>query len=153
MLELPHTLVGAAIATQVETPWVALPLALASHFALDLVPHWNPHLYSEMEKYGKSTQKSRRLVAADATLSLISGGLIAARALPDIRQFILILAACFMAVAPDVVEAPFFFLGARWKWLERLIDWQREHQGKAGVKVGLLTQAVVIAICLGIIFI
>jgi len=35
-----HVLAGAAIGAVVRRPALAVPLALASHFALDAVPHW-----------------------------------------------------------------------------------------------------------------
>jgi len=39
MLYTPHFLVGAAILKYIPNPVVGLPLALASHIALDLIPH------------------------------------------------------------------------------------------------------------------
>ena len=53
MLETPHVIVGAAIAYKVVNPALALPLALGSHFILDITPHWNPHLSTETKKFGK----------------------------------------------------------------------------------------------------
>lgn len=35
-----HALTGALIATVVDKPLIALPLALASHFAIDMLPHF-----------------------------------------------------------------------------------------------------------------
>ena len=49
MLLLPHTIVGATIAAKIGSPWLALPLAFLSHFAADLLPHWNPQITQEME--------------------------------------------------------------------------------------------------------
>ena len=49
MLETPHVAVGAAIAASIPNPLIAIPLAFASHFALELVPHWNPHLNTELK--------------------------------------------------------------------------------------------------------
>jgi hypothetical protein len=36
-----HVLTGALIATAVHNPFIALPLALISHFALDALPHFD----------------------------------------------------------------------------------------------------------------
>ncbi len=41
MLSTPHLLVGAAIVKVVPNPWISLPLAFLSHFALDTIPHWD----------------------------------------------------------------------------------------------------------------
>ena len=39
MLSTPHILVGGAIGKQIKRPYIALPIAFASHYALDAVPH------------------------------------------------------------------------------------------------------------------
>jgi hypothetical protein len=53
VLETPHVVVGAAIATKVANPALAIPLAFASHFVLEKIPHWNPHLNTELKKFGR----------------------------------------------------------------------------------------------------
>ena len=65
VLETPHVVVGAAIATKVLHPALAIPLAFGSHFILEKVPHWNPHLNSETEKFGRPTRQSTYIVIAD----------------------------------------------------------------------------------------
>lgn len=145
MLELPHTLVGAAIATRIPNPLISLPLALLSHFLLDFVPHWNPSLYTETQKHGRPSGYSTRFVFLDSSLSLILGFLVAARQWPDRGHFLLIILCCFLAVAPDVLEAPYFFLKYRPAWMENLIQWQRRHQGRARKVPGILIQLTTIA--------
>ena len=146
MLELPHTLVGAAIASRIPQPHIALPLAFISHFLFDLIPHWNPSLYQETKKYGRPTKKSTKIVIIDTSVSLLAGFLIASRFWPDWQRMVLIILACFAAVVPDVVEGFYFFLGIRSKFLINLIEFQHRHQGKAAKIPGLLIQAVVILI-------
>jgi len=41
MMGSPHLLAGAAIGATARRPWLAYPLAFASHFALDMVPHYD----------------------------------------------------------------------------------------------------------------
>lgn len=41
MLSTPHLLVGAAIVKAIPNPFISLPLAFLSHFALDTIPHWD----------------------------------------------------------------------------------------------------------------
>lgn len=41
MLSTPHLLVGAAIVKTIPNPYISLPLAFLSHFALDSIPHWD----------------------------------------------------------------------------------------------------------------
>ncbi len=140
MLETPHVIVGAAIATRVANPVLALPLAFASHFLLEKVPHWNPHLNTETEKYGKPTAKSTKIVILDATLSVTSMLFIASRVLPDTGHALVILAAGFAAALPDIVEGPYFFLGLRSKVIKRWILFQKSIQEDTTIVPGLLTQ-------------
>jgi hypothetical protein len=144
MLETPHVVVGAAIATQIPNPLIALPLALASHFVLDKLPHWNPHLYSETDKYGKPSLNSTILTFIDLGFSLTLGTLIASRALPDFGYFATIMAACLVSALPDIVEAPYFFMGVRNKYLKRWINIQRSMQFDNGIVWGIITQILVL---------
>lgn len=148
MIELPHTVVGAAIAVKVGNPALAIPLALASHFVLEVVPHWNPHLYTETKKYGRVTPASTLFVAVDVLASLAAGFFIASQLLPDTRHFWTVIAASFAAVLPDVVEAPWFFLNFKHPLLERWILIQRSIQFNAKPVPGILTQLLILAAAL-----
>lgn len=43
MMGSAHLLAGAAIGASVRRPWLAYPLAFASHIGLDMVPHYDSH--------------------------------------------------------------------------------------------------------------
>jgi hypothetical protein len=144
VLETPHVVVGAAIATKIANPLIAIPLALGSHFVLEKVPHWNPHLTTEKKKYGKVTKKSTQTVILDASTALILGGLIASRALPNTQHAITILLSCFAAVLPDVVEAPYFFLNSKNKFIQRWIVLQKKLQSDTSIVPGLATQFITV---------
>ena len=148
MIETPHVIVGAAIATKVVNPALALPLALVSHFVLDKVPHWNPHLYTETKKYGKPTSKSTLVVAADVTASLVVALSVASLALPDNTRALTILAASFLSIIPDAIEGPYFFLNIRPKFIEKWINFQRAFQINTSFVPGVLTQIVTVAVSL-----
>ena len=152
MLETPHVIVGAAIAYKVVNPALALPLALGSHFVLEKVPHWNPHLNSETEKYGKPTKKSTQIVIIDVILSLSAGFFIASKVLPDTGHAITILAACFLAALPDIIEGPYFFLGIRSKIIKKWIAFQSSIQSDAPKFLGLTTQLITILVAFWWIF-
>jgi hypothetical protein len=44
MLITPHAVVGAAIGVRLKHPLKVIPVAMASHFLLDTVPHWQETL-------------------------------------------------------------------------------------------------------------
>lgn len=145
MLELPHAVVGAAVAAKVGNPALALPLAFASHFILDMVPHWNPHLNTEIREKGKLSVKTNLIISGDVLLSLVGGIIIASSALPDKELFTIIMFGALMGVLPDALEAPYFFLGWRYPFIEKLLKFQKSIQNDAPVFWGLLTQVVVLA--------
>ncbi len=144
MLETPHVFVGAVIASKIPNPLIAIPLAFASHFILETVPHWNPHLNTETEKFGKPTKKSTIITIVDSTVALVSGSLIAWQALPNTNQAILILACCLASVLPDLLEAPYFFLKIRTAWVKKWIKFQKSLQNDTSFYWGFLTQTATI---------
>lgn len=148
MLETPHVAVGAALATRIPNPYIAIPLALASHFMLEFVPHWNPHLNTETKKYGKPTKQTSIIVAIDVVLSLAIGGFLAYRVFPDTNHSLTILFASFASVLPDVVEGPYFFLGMRNSLIKRWIIFQKSIQNDVPMFPGILTQLVTIVAAL-----
>jgi len=152
MLELPHTTIGAMIATKIPNPLISIPLAFLSHIPFDLTPHWNPSLYTETKKYGKPTKKSTQLVIIDTLLSLGVGFFLASRVMPNINHAITIILTCFAAVILDVIEGFYFFLGMRTRFLENLINFQRGYQRRVSIIPGLLIQGLVIILALLVIF-
>lgn len=152
MLELPHAVVGAAIAAKVGNPALALPLALASHFVVDMLPHWNPHLNRELKEHGRVTTRTTTFVAIDVVSSLVAGFGIASTVLPNITHFWVVILGAFMAVLPDLVEAPYFFLRKEYVFVGRLIAFQKRIQNDAPPLIGLTTQAILVAVALWWVF-
>lgn len=152
MLELPHTIVGATIATKIGNPLLSLPFAFLSNFLIDLLPHWNPHLYSEMNHDGKVSKKSTIICLIDSSLALVVGLFLAFRFWPNFAKVGIVLLSCFLAVLADVLEAPYFFLGSKNKYILKLISFQRKLQWSISPMPGILTQVVLILACFLILF-
>ena len=147
MLETPHVTVGAAIASKIPNPLIAIPLAFASHFVLERVPHWNPHLNREIKKFGKVTTLSTVIVIADVATSLIIGFYFASQKSINNTHYLAILASSFASVLPDVIEGPYFYLKVRGKLIERWISFQKSLQEDAPIVPGLATQILTILAC------
>ena len=148
MLETPHVAVGAAIASKIPNPFIAIPLAFMSHFVMEKVPHWNPHLVTETKKYGRPTDRSVTIIILDVVLALGLGSFIAWRALPNIGHAITILLASFASVLPDLIEAPYFFLKWRNKFLQSWLTFQKSIQVDTTPFWGVTTQIITILACL-----
>jgi len=143
VLETPHVIIGAAIATKIPNPLISLPLAFGSHFLLDKMPHWNPHLNTEIKKTGKVSKRSTEIIAIDVMVALISGFFIATQG-TSLNHQVVILAAAFLSVAPDVVEGPYFFLGYKNKAIDKWMKFQKSIQFDVSPVPGLLTQVVTV---------
>lgn len=145
VLETPHTIVAASIAIKTGNPYLAIPLCFLSHFVLDEIPHWNPNITTKKRGVKIVDPKSFKIILSDSLVALISGLIIAALVLPDMNKAILVILCCFIAVLPDVVEAPYIFLNYKKKWLRSWLFFQKKHQFKANFIWGMTTQFITIA--------
>lgn len=142
MLSLPHAAIGAVIGISLPNPLLAIPLATLSHFAADLLPHWNPHLDTEHRQHGRLTLTTSGLVTIDFLLS--------AYLLFWLSQYSLTAAlAGIWAIIPDLVEAPHYFLNLKIKPIEALIRFQRGHQFHIGPVPGIALQGIVLVLAFG----
>ncbi len=146
MLETPHVAVGVAIAAKIGNPWAAIPLALASHFVLDKIPHWNPHLYTETQKLGHPSQKSTTIAIVDIASAFLLGSAFAFKALPDTKMAVVILACSLASVLPDVVKYPYYYFKSfRPKMLVTWVKFERSMQvDSKSIFWGIVTQVTVI---------
>lgn len=140
MLTSPHVIVGAAIASGIPNPIIALPLSFASHFVLDILPHWNPHLNTELKKYGHITVFSRNLIYAD-TVFAIASLLVLSFSNPNP---IIIMLGGFLGTLPDLVEAPYFFLGWKTKFVMWWLRFQKAIQCDVSPLPGIVSQILVV---------
>lgn len=145
MLETPHVVVAAAIATKVANPALAIPLALGSHFILEKIPHWNPHINTEMKRFGKISDLSKKIITIDVVLSLILGFYIAFLSLPDNLRVLTIILTCFIAVTPDLIEAPYYLIGTKIDFItKKWIPFKKSLQEDTNVYAGVFTQTIII---------
>ena len=145
MLQTPHVVIGTAIAIKVGNPYLAIPLALASHFVLDRVPHWNPHTYTEAMKYGIPKRETILLTIIDICTALGLGLWIASFFLPDYGRVTVILLAAFASVLPDIAKYPFFlFKKARKGLYKKYVEWERSMQTDVSFYPGVFTQLTII---------
>lgn len=147
MLQTPHVIVGTAIAIKVANPYLAIPLALASHFVLDRVPHWNPHTYTEAMKFGIPKKQTIMLTIIDIGVAFILGLFIASQSLPDYNRAFIVLLAAFASVLPDIAKYPFFlFKNFRKGLYKKYVDWERSMQTDVSLVPGVLTQLSIIIV-------
>lgn len=143
MLEIPHVLTGIGIATNVANPFISVPLAFVSHFALDQIPHWNPHFYTETLNNGKPNKKSTTIAVTDSLIALGIGLFFTFNALPQNFLALNIFLCSFASVLSDQVKFPYFYLGIKTGLLKKWVDFERSIQVDTGPFWGITTQVLV----------
>jgi hypothetical protein len=106
-----HALTGAIIGLTVGNPWLAIPLAFASHFVLDALPHYGP------AKSNIGSKRFRNYLTMDAALCIL---LVLLLGLSRSEGWIVAALCAFVATSPDVMWLP-DFLRARQGKSERTI--------------------------------
>ena len=135
MLETPHALVGMVIALIIPNPWVGLPLAFLSHFGVDTLPHWNWE--------PDARPLSLLGIVLDLTLLITLTGYFVFQSPPNPY----LAAGAFVAILPDLLEAPYIFLGLNNRHLQKLARFQKRIQKRTAVLPGIITQIILSAIC------
>ena len=106
-----HIVAGALIAAVIPQPLIALPLAFASHFVLDALPH-----FGDTEHHTWLHKKFHYILVFDA---LISTAFILALVVFQPEYWVLLIASGLLAVSPDALWLPYY--------LDELKGISREH--------------------------
>jgi len=153
MLLTPHVLVGVTIASAVPNPYVAIPLAVAMHFLGDLVPHWDFYSNTPKEKRLKGWRPVA--VMMELGLAVAVGVTFTLHALwvqGDTALAARIFLCGIAAVLPDALETPHIYTETKFKFVEKLTEVQKKLQTQAPLPWGLITQALIIGLCLFLLF-
>lgn len=124
-----HALTGAAIASVIQQPWLALPLAFVSHFACDALPH-----FGLKAKNFFGSQIMYLYLAAEA---IVLAGLVIFLLSQPLSQPILLASCAFLAMSPDLAWLYYGVKGrhgqpASYDWLSRWharIQWSETSWG------------------------
>lgn len=127
MLLTNHVLSGALIGALARRPVPAFAMGVASHFALDAVPHWGD--------WG-SRRRFLRVAVCDGLISLAAAGAVAAISPADRRPAVV--AGMAGAALPDLDKPTIMWLG--WSPFPRAVrrfhgDIQDEARGRAPYEV------------------
>lgn len=112
MTATSHALIGTVIAAKISNPALAIPLAFASHFIADMIPHWD-------ELLNKKTKTKNRLffeTVGDVILGFTLSFTVITFLFPktDLMYAFLII---IVAQLPDWLMAPYlFFKWGLFKW-------------------------------------
>jgi hypothetical protein len=134
-----HALVGTVIAAKIGNPALAIPIALASHFLCDALPHWDTG-------HGRENQTKNRFVTAtviDVLLSFVLSYLLIVLFFPTtnlLYAFIIII----VCQLPDWLTAPYLFLNWKFAPFTWIYELQKKFDSSIGLPWGFINQVVAI---------
>jgi hypothetical protein len=144
-----HAIAGAAIASLWSEHLVLAPiLAFASHFALDMIPHYdypihsdgaNPSVGGKM-KMDKNLIKDALSIGSDGALGMILGILIFATPI----TFWIVAVCAFCGILPDALQFVYLRIpNSPIKYLQRFHTWiHTKHFLKDHVAFGIISQII-----------
>jgi hypothetical protein len=147
MLSIAHGLTGAVIVTGISNPYISLPLALISHYALDVVPHWDVG-----QGLSKKTKSKRLAFLQELFIDFPGSILLVFLFFPvtspqpfDLPFNTLAFLGWFIALLPDFVEFPKNFLHLNPPIFKQLNYFHNlVHHSIPNTFVGLLPQTLLI---------
>lgn len=141
MTATAHALIGVAIASKLGNPYLAVPIAIASHVAADMVPHWDTNF--DRKKMTKIQLKM--YAAADVILSFITASGVSLLFFPQTNIFYSLIIV-FFAQLPDWFLTPYYFFGIKqFKWA---YDFGKATNREAPLPRGIINQIIVVGLVL-----
>lgn len=135
-----HAIIGTVIAAKIGNPALAIPIAVASHVAADLFPHWDPGTNRDKKSYNKFFSGA----VADVLSSLIITFLIIVFIFPK-TDLLYAYAVVFAAQFFDWASAPYVFLKINnppvFKWFYRF---QKHFDNRLDKPWGIIGQVAVL---------
>ena len=143
MTATAHAVIGTIIAAKVGNPALAIPLAIASHFVADAIPHW------DTGTNWREKNKIRFFLESffDVALSFVLSYILIALFFPTLK----IPYAFFIVVVsqlPDWITAPYLFFKIKiWPFRE-MYEFQRGFNVRLDKPWGIITQVLILIILL-----
>src|SRR3989338_4712346 len=138
MLYTPHFLTGAVILKYIPNPVIGLPLAVLSHFLLDLTPHHDFGLRPgiTLKEFWQTEKKSRNLIVAALFFDYFLCAAVFIWILFSFRSYLLLLGG-IAGVLPDALEQLLMLFGIA------LPGWQDKLQWRVSAKYGFISYPVI----------
>jgi hypothetical protein len=134
-----HALVGTVIAAKVGNPALAIPIAIASHFLCDALPHWDTG-------YAREKESKKRFVTAttiDVVLGFVLSYLVIILFFPA-TSLLYAFAIIITAQLPDWLTAPYLFLDWDFPPFNWFYQCQKKFDSSIGLPWGMVNQVVVV---------
>ncbi|MFI5265518.1 MAG: hypothetical protein ACHQT7_02120 [Candidatus Levyibacteriota bacterium] len=137
-----HALVATLIVAKIHNPYIALPLAFASHFACDMIPHWDTGTHHR--------EKTKKVLfyesGLDVLISIVSSYLLYHNILGQ-SDYMLLYSAVFLSQLPDWLTAPYLILNMDSPivfWSKQTYKIQHKMNRRLDKPWGIVTQVVTV---------
>ncbi len=149
MRAINHALTGSIIGFSVGNP-IAIPIAFASHFVLDSLPHYGDRSRSEVEVHNSKEFKILLLVDA-----FLCGLLVIILGINGVTDWQLAALCAFAGASPDLFSVPRFkrsitekkeYVGNAFQRFHKKIQWGEKLWGKYVEIVWLIASVVILVI-------
>lgn len=135
-----HAIIGTVIAAKIGNPALAIPIAVASHIAADLFPHWDPGTNRESKSYDRFFKDG----VVDVLCSFLVTFLLISFIFPQtnvIYAYIVVFAAQFF----DWASAPYVFFKVKnppiFQWFYRF---QKTFDNRLDKPWGIIGQVTIL---------
>lgn len=135
MTATSHAIIGTLIAAKFGNPYIALPLALASHVAADIFPHWDSGTNEET----KTNKRIFNEAIIDVALSFVVSYALLYFLFPQTSlwyAFIMVIA----SQALDWATAPYYFFHLKFQPFKWIYDFSYATNSKLDKPWGIINQ-------------
>lgn len=134
-----HAIIGTVIAAKIGNPALAIPIALTSHVAADLFPHWDTATHWRT----KGRYKLFRDSILDGLLAIFLMLFLVYYVFPGTDLFYTIVIV-FFALLPDIGTAPYLFFGWKRPPFSWFYNFQKHFDNKLDKPWGIIGQAAIL---------
>ncbi len=138
-----HAVIGTIIAAKISNPYLAIPLAIASHVAADMIPHWDTA--TNREKKGKQRVLVETLfdIAIGFVISYVILVIFFPMTNPMYALFMILVAQSF-----DWLMAPYYFFNIRFFPFVWAYKMQKKFDSELDKPWGIVTQVAMVLLLL-----
>lgn len=131
-----HAIIGTVIAAKIGNPALAIPIAFASHFLADALPHWD----TATNRHKKSKRRFFIESFIDVTLGFVLSWAIIAFLFPStnlLYAFMIII----VSESPDWLTAPYLFFKIEAQPFLAIYKLQKKFDTELDLPWGVINQA------------
>ena len=138
-----HAIIGTIIAAKIGNPALAIPIAITSHIAADLVPHWDVATNGN----GKGDGKVLKNAIIDVVFGFLLSFLIIQLFFPLVNlvyAFVVIIASQLL----DWLMVPYYLFNSKNKFSRAVYKFQKLFDNRLDKPWGIISQAIVVSLIL-----